>query len=78
MSDTTEITMHDISAEAWREYEHGGRTFRIESPVTLYLRPGGSTHRVLDAEGVVHCNPAPGDGCALRWKPRDPSQPVQF
>lgn len=71
----------DLSAEAWREYEFNGRTtpYRITSPLQLIMRPGGSTHRVIDAEGVVHCVPAPGQqGCVLRWKPKDPANPVQF
>jgi len=41
----------------------------INKPKTLYLRPGGSTHRVVDANGITHCLPAPGvNGCVLRWK----------
>lgn len=57
--------------EEWREYDWEGRSvpYRIENPVTLWYRPGGSTHRVLDEAGVTHCIPAPGErGCALRWK----------
>lgn len=59
----------DITTEEWREYDFGGRTYRIERPKTLCFRVGGSTHRVVDAAGVTHCVPAPGtDGCVLRWK----------
>lgn len=68
----------DLTAEIWREYEHGGTVYRIDNPVRLFYRPGGTTHRVQDAAGVVHCHPAPGNGCALRWMPRDTSNPVQF
>lgn len=74
----------DISAEVWREYEwpiEGGqfRTYHIDEPVTLFTRPGGTTHRVLDAYGIVHCVPAVGElGCVLRWKPKDAGRPVQF
>lgn len=69
----------DISAEQWREYDFGGRVYRIDSPEALFLRPGGTTHRVLDAAGVVHCVPAPGQsGCALRWQNRLGVEPVQF
>ena len=58
----------DISDEEWREYDFGGRVYRIESPQSLYYRNGGTTHRVVDLWGIVHCVPAPGtDGCVLRW-----------
>lgn len=67
----------DLTKELWREYDFGGRVYRIESPKTLWI--GTTTHRVLDAAGVVHCVPSPGqDGCALRWQPRDSGAPVQF
>ncbi len=64
------LTKIDVKGvEEWREYDFGGRFYRIEKPVSVEYRPGGSTHRVTDAEGVVHCVPAPGfQGCALRWK----------
>jgi hypothetical protein len=67
----------DLTREQWREYDYGGRVYRIEAPQWLYI--GRTTHRVVDATGTVHCVPAPGEkGCALRWKPRDASNPVQF
>ena len=69
----------DLTQEFWREYDFAGRTYRIDVPVKLYMRPGGSTHRILDKEGVMHCVPAPGNGdCVLRWKPVNPEKPVQF
>ena len=71
----------DIRCEKWREYEFAGRQgpYRIEDPQDLYLRDGGRTHRVVDADGVVHCVPAPGEfGCILRWKSRRRSRPVAF
>ncbi len=56
----------DISMEEWREYDFGGRVYRITSPVRLWV--GDTTHRVLDALGVTHCVPTPGSyGCVLRW-----------
>lgn len=73
----------DLSAEEWREYEFGELTqrvtVRIASPKTMYYRRGGTTHRVVDSEGVVWCVPVPGAfGCVLRWKVK-PGQPeVQF
>ena len=36
---------------------HRGRVYRIDSPKTLIV--GTSTHRVVDASGVVHCAPKP-------------------
>jgi hypothetical protein len=67
----------DISKELWREYDFGGRVYRIDAPKQLWI--GTTTHRVLDSAGVVHCAPAPGiDGCVLRWQSREASEPVQF
>ncbi len=67
----------DLSDELWREYDFGGRAYRIENPKSLYV--GTTTHRVVDAENTVHCVPAPGkEGCVLRWKTRDPAKPVLF
>jgi hypothetical protein len=63
--------------EQWREYDFGGRVYRIDNPVTLFI--GTTTHRVVDDAGVVHCVPAPGHGgCALRWLSIDPAAPVNF
>lgn len=65
--------------EEWREYDFGGRVYRINVPTELYIRLGGTTHRVVDSEGVVHCVPIPGSfGCVIRWKEKDPSNPVKF
>lgn len=55
----------DITVEEWREYDFGGRVYRIDAPQKLWI--GTTTHRVLDAHGIVHCVPAPGfSGCVLR------------
>lgn len=68
----------DLTTEAYREYDFGGRVYRIDSPTSLYFKPGGSTHRVV-AGGVVHCVPAPGvNGCVLRWRNLDMAVPVNF
>lgn len=68
----------DLKIEEYREYDFGGRIYRIDNPVAFYYRPGGSTHRVVDAKGIVHCVPSPGCcGCVLRWKNRG-SDPVDF
>lgn len=70
---------NDLKVELWREYDFGDRVYRVENPQTLFMREGGTTHRVLDAEGVVHCVPAPGrEGCVLRWKNREGEHPVVF
>jgi hypothetical protein len=68
------VEAKDISSEKWREYDFAGRVYRIANPRTLYI--GKTSHRVVDAEGIVHCAPAPGQcGCVLRWS-ADP--PVSF
>lgn len=66
---TTDLISIDVAGvEAWREYDFGGRVYRIDAPVKVQFRAEGSTHRVTDTKGVVHCVPAPGfHGCALRW-----------
>jgi hypothetical protein len=69
----------DLTNEIYREYDFNGRVYTIYNPVALYTREGGTTHRVLDAENVVHCVPAPGTGdCVLRWNSRDSANPVNF
>lgn len=69
----------DLTTEVYREYDFNGRVYRINHPVKLFLRQGGSTHRVLDNSGVVHCIPAPGFGdCVLRWQNKDVNKPVNF
>jgi len=75
----SDLQKSDLTVEAWREYDFGGRVYRVEKPVALYRTKGGSTHSVVDAAGVVHCLPAPGtQGCVLRWKSVDPNAPVAF
>lgn len=72
-----QINGKSLEPEEWREYDFGGRVYRINKPKTLYTRPGGTTHRVVDSDGVTHCIPAPGiNGCVLRWYA--PSEPVSF
>jgi hypothetical protein len=68
----------DLSVETWREYDFGGRVYRIHNPVALYFRKGdGTTHRIVDSEGIVHCVPAPGfNGTVLRWQNRPELSPA--
>jgi hypothetical protein len=73
------LIKNSIRTEAWREYDFGGRVYRIKNPKTLYMRTGGSTHRVVDGKGIVHCVPSPGtNGCILRWQNKNTSVPVNF
>jgi hypothetical protein len=75
----SKLTVSDLSDEAYREYEFAGRTYRISNPKSLVTRPGGTTHRVVDRRGVVHCVPAPGEkGCVLRWKARKGKPAIKF
>jgi hypothetical protein len=79
LSVSSELVEKDLSVEAYREYDFGGRVYRIDRPVSLFYRPGGTTHRVVTADGVAHCVPAPGvGGCVLRWMDFDTSEPVKF
>ena len=73
------MTKYKLTTEAWREYDFGGRIYRIESPRELFISLRGTTHRVVDHYGIVHCCPAPGHmGCVLRWCPKNADNPVQF
>ena len=75
----SDMVEHKINDEVWREYDFDGRVYCINSPVLLHYRKGGTTHRVVDVEGIAHCVPAPGvNGCVLRWKSRDPNVPCAF
>ena len=78
MVTSPKLTESDLSAEAWREYDTGKRVYRIDNPVKLFMRPGGSTHRVLDSNGVVHCVIAPSAECILRWQNKEGFSPCQF
>jgi hypothetical protein len=66
----SELKEYDLTGtEDWREYDFGGRVYRITKPTKLQLYNGSTTHRVTDSEGIVHCVPAPGhNGCVLRWQ----------
>jgi hypothetical protein len=65
---SSDLIESNLRMELWREYDYGGRVYRIDEPQKLFTRPGGTTHRVVTRDGVVHCLPAPGfNGCVLRW-----------
>jgi len=69
MPDLRKIELTGV--EDWREYDFGGRVYRIDAPVSVEFYSGSTTHRVTGADGIVHCLPAPGNnGCVLRWKGR--------
>lgn len=79
-----DIKEMDISHEDWREYDFGGRTYKIILPLKLYYREGGTTHRIVTKDAhdnlIAHCVPAPGvNGCVLRWyTPPSKGGPVNF
>jgi len=67
-----QLIEQSIANEIWREYDFGGRVYRINLPSKIRFRVSGTTHRVLDSEGVVHCAPAPGFcGCVVRWAKKE-------
>lgn len=73
------ITVGDLRDELYREVATPDGVYRIDSPVALFVRKGGTTLRILDAAGMVHLVPGPGyRGAAHRWAPRDLSNPVAF
>jgi len=80
---SSELKKYELTGVMWREYEwiadDDARIYRIENPIAFYWREGATTHRVLDAEGVVHIVPAPGQmGCVLRYKKAEGVEPVMF
>lgn len=74
----SELKKFDLEGVLWREYDTGERVYRIENPVCFWHRPGGTTHRVMDKDGVVHIVPAPGPTCFLRYKKTEGVDPCQF
>ena len=69
----------DLSDEEWREVDTFLGTYRIDAPKTLIIRKGGSTHRVIDANGIVHCYAAPETGkSVIRWKAKIGLPAVRF
>jgi hypothetical protein len=76
------MIIKDISTEAWREYDFGGRVYRIVGGTELHYTDEGTTHRVVsvnDGVTITHCVPKPGVvGCVLRWQGKDGGADVQF
>lgn len=75
------LAYKDTTNEAWREYRYSdaqgvARVYRIDDPVRMYYYKGCTTHRVLDARGLVHVVPAISQGgCVMVYKPRDVASP---
>lgn len=68
----------DISDELWREYIYNdGLKYRIEAPQKLFIKDGGTGHRVLDTAGIVHWVPI-NTWFAIRWAPKNVNSPVAF
>jgi hypothetical protein len=79
-----------IDNELWRSYEwivpelsdndsHELREYIIVNPRYVYIRSGRFTHRVVDADGISHCVPAPGRyGCVLKWENPKETESVNF
>jgi len=74
-----ELKEFSLKEELWREYDFAGRIYRIDNPQILVYHDGGSTHKIVDSDGIVHCIPTPGYmGCVLRWKNKEGFPPVKF
>ena len=73
----------DLTSEAYREYVQAANpheAYRINNPVALYRREGGTTHRVVDESGLVHCVPcgALHPNTIIRWRNKDITNPVNW
>ena len=64
-----------IQDEEYREYDFGEKTYRIEKPQWLFVRPS-KAHQVIDANGVTHYVQA--NFMALRWKNAPNAERAQF
>lgn len=66
----------DISDEVWREVTlASGLVVRIDNPLKLLFRKGGTTHRVIAADGIVHCYADPSTGkSAVKWLTKQPAE----
>ena len=60
----------DISDELYRDvYLANGNVHRINAPKRLFMREGGSTHRVTTEDGSVYCYADPSTGKSMVvWK----------
>lgn len=53
------------------------KTIRIENPVSLIIRKGGSTHCLVAEDGWTYCYPAPETGkSVIRWQAKEGCGPV--
>lgn len=80
---TSQYFTHDIRDELYREVltlDSEGKVktrYRIDKPRTLIIREGGTTHKVIDADGLVHMyHYVPG--VIVRWMPKNKTKPVKF
>lgn len=75
-----EYQVSDISRELYREVvTSGGVRQRIDNPVALITRKGGSTHRIVNADNVVYCYASPETGqSVVTWFCGETAQPVQL
>lgn len=57
-----ELKFNNIEGlEEWREYDFGqGKTYRVDRPIRVHItrKPGGDSHRLIDAQGVRHYVPS--------------------
>jgi len=70
------MTKIDIATEQWRIYTYpNGDTFKISQPMMLWVIADerGTTHRVVDKEGVTH-RPERG-WVGISWLPAPDAAP---
>lgn len=81
--ETPQLQCKDTTNELWREYRYEDaqgkpRTYRIARPRRMYYYRGCTTHRVLDADGLVHVVPAVSQGgCVMVYQPIDVNDPCR-
>lgn len=52
------ITKKDLTSEAYREYDYlNGTAYRITEPQMLYMKEGGTDHRIADEQQILHIMP---------------------
>lgn len=66
--DRNKYFVHSTTDELYREYVFlpDMHVYKIAFPIVLIIRAGGTTHRIIDSEGITHCVPF-RPGVVVRW-----------
>lgn len=72
-------SIHDISSELFRDVYLPNFSMRIEQPVALIMRKGGTTHRIITRDGRFFCYASPERGNSIvSWAANIEDGLIQF